>query len=1006
MKKLKRFFSFLIVFSMIISVLPKYTYAQETKVKVEENVKTNAENFIANVNEEAISQGDRVKIPIDVESEDNENVERYVVLIIDSSEKMKGKPFELEKQTALKFCKSVLSAKGENHVSIVGMSKFEFPPLYFYTHKICHFTEDIEYLERSINSLKEQTGFNDIYHALLEAGKILDTAGKDFYEEGHFNIKDPATTFGNEKPKKNKKIVKDIVLLSNGVPTRGKDPIILEDAPIPELHMMEFSKNAEEIALKLKETGVKIHTLGFYQNLSPVKIIDADKLMKNIANGGYSYIVDDVDKIDFVFGGEDTDPIIIIPGIMGSRLYNSEQRIWEPDKNNIDDVSSNITGELNVNGISIQQNKSSNAREYGAKSSYKNIVDDLCRRFPTRPVYFFNYDWRKSNSNSAEKLNLAINKILAETKKKKVDIVAHSMGGLVTSSYFSKYGNEKIDKVITCGTPYEGSGKVFNVIMNWDLLGENPLSSFVDIIDGILGLCGFSKDIKSSFLGVTELTPTENYLNKIKMFKANYKKFYYDNTKMTNSEYEKVCKYLFGEKNFKSAKYFQNSILENGYNNLLNYKNAYFLIGVNHKTITSVSFDYDLNKENPDSLYERYYETDLGYETKGDRTVPFYSSSISEQILNLEAKRWVAFTADHGEVKDLPKCINWICDILSNGVSPIKSDILKSEPYVVVRIACPVDVTTIKNGELLSSDVKNLKINSDYGRLDILGKNDEIKMLCLDEDENIKIKLNGTDTGTMDYTIRYFDENNNLVDERNFKDVPVTKDTLIDTGIDKGNETVLNIDQDGDGKVDKTISASKNETVNKDGTPFILTKNIKLNSPKTELKVGESVDLSISVEPKEANDNLKIIFKSSDEKIATVDENGRVKALSVGKVKITVETENGVFKSSVELNIVKDKENLIDENQNKNEGKQEDLDNKVIKDKKYVKDNKDDNIVKQKDKVEEVQTDLNKDNKKNKQSLVKTGLTNSKVLILISILSGLLVIYIFRKNKNSLIKHK
>lgn len=561
---------------------------------------------------------------------------------------MKGKPFELEKQTALKFCKSVLSAKGENHVSIVGMSKFEFPPLYFYTHKICHFTEDIEYLERSINSLKDQTGYNDIYHALLEAGKILDTAGKDFYEEGHFNIKDPATTFGNEKPKKNKKIVKDIVLLSNGVPTGGKEPIYIEDAYVDQIKISEFARDAEEIALKLKESGIKIHTLGFYQNLPLDRISFADKLMKNIANGGYSYVVDDVDKIDFVFGGEDTDPIIIIPGIMGSRLYNSKQRIWEPGGDNIFIVSNYITGDLFVNEISIQQNKPTSDREYGAKNAYLNIVDDLCRRFPTRPVYFFSYDWRKSNSVSAEKLNIAINKVLAETKKKKVDIVAHSMGGLVTSSYFSKYGNEKIDKVITCGTPYEGSGKVFNVIMNWDILGENPLSSSDDIIDGFLGICGFSKDIKSSFLGVTELTPTENYLNKIKMFKANYKKFYYDNTKMTNSEYEKVCKYLFGEKNFYSAKYFQKSILDNGYNNLLNYKNAYFLIGVNHKTITSVSFDYDLNKENPDSLYERYYETDLGYETNGDGTVPFYSSSISEQVLNLEGKRWVAFTADHG----------------------------------------------------------------------------------------------------------------------------------------------------------------------------------------------------------------------------------------------------------------------------------------------------------------------------------------------------------------------
>lgn len=375
-----------------------------------------------------------------------------------------------------------------------------------------------------------------------------------------------------------------------------------------------------------------------------------------------------------------------------------------------------------------------------------------------------------------------------------------------------------------------------------------------------------------------------------------------------------------------------------------------------------------------------FYETDLGYETIGDGTVPFYSSSISEQIPKLDGRRWVAFNANHGEVKDLRICIDWISDILANGVSPIKGEIPKLEPYVVVRIACPVDVTTNKNGEELSSDVKKLKINSEYGRLDIVGKNDDIKMLCLDEDKDIKIKLNGTDTGTMDYTIRYFDENNSLVDERTFKDVPVTKDTLIDTGIDKENKTVLNIDEDGNGNVDKTISASKNEIVNKDGKPVIFTKNIKLETSKTELKVGEEINLSVSVEPKEANDNIKVKFKSSDEKIATVDENGKVKAISVGKVTITAETENGAFKSSVELNIFDDKVNSTNTNN---------------------KDNKDktrENVV--------VKSDVDNRNKKKQNSLVKTGLSNNSSLAVISILSGLLILLVSRKRKNGLMRHK
>ena len=264
-------------------------------------------------------------------------------------------------------------------------------------------------------------------------------------------------------------------------------------------------------------------------------------------------------------------------------------------------------------------------------------------------------------------------------------------------------------------------------------------------------------------------------------------------------------------------------------------------------------------------------------------------------------------------------------------------------------------------------------------------------MLCLDEDKDINIKLNGTDNGTMDYTIRYFDENNNLIDERVFEDIPITKTTLINTGIDKSNKTALNIDEDGDGKVDKVVSASKNEVVNKDGNPIIYTKNIKLNTPKTEIKVDESIDLSISLEPKEANDNLKVKYKSSDEKIATVDEKGRVKGLSAGKVTVTAETENGEFKSSVELNIV-------DTGVNAPNDKSQD-DNKAKIDNKDLNDTKGDTSLKSNNEVDDVKTNADNGNKQKQNFLVKTGITNNFVLIAISIISGLIVVFAYRKKK-------
>ena len=66
----------------------------------------------------------------------------------------------------------------------------------------------------------------------------------------------------------------------------------------------------------------------------------------------------------------------------------------------------------------------------------------------------------------------------------------------------------------------------------------------------------------------------------------------------------------------------------------------------------------------------------------------------------------------------------------------------------------------------------------------------------------------------MNHTIRYFDRNDKLLDERTFE-ISVTKDMVIRTGINKDKYTVLQLDKNKDGEVDEKISASKNENIKK-----------------------------------------------------------------------------------------------------------------------------------------------------------------------------------------------
>lgn len=71
---------------------------------------------------------------------------------------------------------------------------------------------------------------------------------------------------------------------------------------------------------------------------------------------------------------------------------------------------------------------------------------------------------------------------------------------------------------------------------------------------------------------------------------------------------------------------------------------------------------------------------------------------------------------------------------------------------------------------------------------------------------------------------------------------------------------------------------------------------------ETLTKIGESTELKVKIEPENA-DVQKLIWKSDDEMIAAVDENGKVTAIGNGTAIITVTTENGKNTASITITV-------------------------------------------------------------------------------------------------------
>lgn len=107
---------------------------------------------------------------------------------------------------------------------------------------------------------------------------------------------------------------------------------------------------------------------------------------------------------------------------------------------------------------------------------------------------------------------------------------------------------------------------------------------------------------------------------------------------------------------------------------------------------------------------------------------------------------------------------------------------------------------------------------------------------------------------------------------------------------------------------DKT-SGSPMRKVALAGTPIEVLPNlpisitgVTLNPPTATLKVGETQQLTATVEPADAIDKT-VTWSSSDDKIATVDSTGKVTAVGAGVATITVKTRYGGLTATSEVTV-------------------------------------------------------------------------------------------------------
>jgi len=221
---------------------------------------------------------------------------------------------------------------------------------------------------------------------------------------------------------------------------------------------------------------------------------------------------------------QELKPVIIVPGIMASYLnkVDDNDEVW-PNLNRMvlpgKDSPFYILN-LDDNGIPYTNNKLKPTdvfRKIVNQDFLQGLIEELENNGyeENKNLFVFPYDWRldinwtsgnvPDGNNEIANLKDKINKVKELTSSEKVDIIAHSMGGLLVKKYLKEFGEESVNRFIDIATPHFGAPKAFKALMFGDDMGFN--------LFGLKLNKNTVKDITQNMPAVYQLLPSRKYFD-------------------------------------------------------------------------------------------------------------------------------------------------------------------------------------------------------------------------------------------------------------------------------------------------------------------------------------------------------------------------------------------------------------------------------------------------------------------------------------------------------------
>ncbi|WP_426983561.1 lipase/acyltransferase domain-containing protein [Brevibacillus borstelensis] len=370
-----------------------------------------------------------------------------------------------------------------------------------------------------------------------------------------------------------------------------------------------------------------------------------------------------------------TIPVILIPGIGGSRLEAKEKRLTLEAWLSLDNIvfgirdprhrmylplkpvaKNSVEVESLNKGFTVYPEKEDGgfrAIEYLSyfpvdkvkeeTEQYASMVKRLESEGYRKNITMFAmpYDWRYSNKDNAKYLKEKIDEALKASGASQVQLVAHSMGGLLARETLLSNASyqPKVKRIIYMGTPFLGSPRAYQAIQ----FGYNFGVPFLHEETG--------KVIAEYAPAVYELLPSPTYFDKAIVLKRDpIYSFTYEDM-VTDSRVKIAYTPLVR----------QAEALHNKWDKRTLRVQQYSIIGTGQKTL--LGYEYNTSR----NILKPFYDSG-----EGDGTVPYISAEYGQSDI---AKKFYAVAAHAALPKD-PLVIEQVVQLLK-GVEKIQAGLRK-----------------------------------------------------------------------------------------------------------------------------------------------------------------------------------------------------------------------------------------------------------------------------------------------------------------------------------------